>query len=136
LPEGVSSVDGSGGNQDQTGPRSGTSVDDEVKHDTEKGPEEVVAKHNKAQGKDSYIRVEVVASSQQQPNQIVWFDKSDHPIFPGSVQKGVLKRIAPRTALSTGSLLVSSRLHTQPGEEDPVDEGAEDDGRNGWEGER
>jgi uncharacterized protein YijF (DUF1287 family) len=33
----------SGGNQDQIGPRSETSADDEVKHDVKKGPEEVVA---------------------------------------------------------------------------------------------
>jgi hypothetical protein len=42
--EGVSSVDGSGGNQDQAGTRSGTLVDDEAKHDMEKGPEEVATK--------------------------------------------------------------------------------------------
>jgi hypothetical protein len=33
-----------GGNQDQIGPRSETSADDEVKHDMEKGPEEVAVK--------------------------------------------------------------------------------------------
>jgi hypothetical protein len=65
VPEGVSSVDGSGGNQDQTGPRSGTSTDDEVKHDTEKGPEEVAAKKNKPQDEETDIRVEAVASFQQ-----------------------------------------------------------------------
>jgi hypothetical protein len=30
-------------------PRSGTSADDEAKHDTEKGPEEVAVKQNKDQ---------------------------------------------------------------------------------------
>jgi hypothetical protein len=54
----------SGGNKDQIGPRSETSPDDEVKHDTEKGPEEVVAKQNKAQGEKTDIRAEAVASSQ------------------------------------------------------------------------
>jgi hypothetical protein len=42
--EALSSADESGGNQDQTGPRSGTSVDDEAKPDMEKGLEKVAAK--------------------------------------------------------------------------------------------
>jgi hypothetical protein len=62
VPEGVSSVDGPGGNQDQTGSRSETSTDDEVKRDTEKGPEEVAAQQNKAQGEETEIRVDVMAS--------------------------------------------------------------------------
>jgi hypothetical protein len=65
VPKGVSSIDGSGGNQDQTGLRSETSANDEAKHNMEKGPEEVVAKQNKAQGKEIDIRAEAVASSQQ-----------------------------------------------------------------------
>jgi hypothetical protein len=52
-----------GGNQDQIGSRSGTSVEDEVKTDMEKGPEEVAAKQNKAQGKETDIRAKAVASS-------------------------------------------------------------------------
>jgi hypothetical protein len=39
---------GGGGNQDQIGRRSETSADDEAKHDTKKGPEEVAVKQNKA----------------------------------------------------------------------------------------
>jgi hypothetical protein len=62
VPEGVSSINGSGGNQDQIGPRSGTSTDDEAKHDTEKGPEEVAAKQNKAQGEETEIRANAMAS--------------------------------------------------------------------------
>jgi hypothetical protein len=65
VPEAVSSADGSGGNQDRTGPRSGTSADDEVKHSTEKGLEEIAEKQNKAQGKETEIKVEGVTSSQQ-----------------------------------------------------------------------
>jgi hypothetical protein len=53
VPEAVSFADGSGGNQDRTGPRSGTSADDEVKHITEKGLEEIAEKQNKAQGKET-----------------------------------------------------------------------------------
>jgi hypothetical protein len=64
VPKGVSSIDGSGGNQDQIGPRSGTLADDEAKHDTEKGPEEVAVKQNKAQGEEIEIRADVVASFQ------------------------------------------------------------------------
>jgi hypothetical protein len=60
-----------GGNQDQTWLRSETSADDEAKHDTEKGPEEVAAKQNKAQGEETNIKAKAVASSQQQPNQTV-----------------------------------------------------------------
>jgi hypothetical protein len=59
------------GNQDQTGPRSETSANDEAKHDMENGPEEVAVKQNKAQGEETDIKAEVVASSQQQPN---WTD--------------------------------------------------------------
>jgi hypothetical protein len=95
--EGVSSVDGSRGNQDQAGMRSGTLVDDEAKHDMEKGPEEVAAKWNKAQGEETDIRAEAVASSQQQPNWTVRFGKLDHPISPGSIQKRVSKSTRPGT---------------------------------------
>jgi hypothetical protein len=62
---------GGGGNKYQIGPRSETSPDDEAKHDTEKGPEEVAAKQNKAQGEETDIRAKEVASSQQQPNRTV-----------------------------------------------------------------
>jgi hypothetical protein len=44
----VSSVDGPGDNQDQTGTESETSADDEAKHNTEKGPEEIAKKQKKA----------------------------------------------------------------------------------------
>jgi hypothetical protein len=44
VPEAVSSADGSWGNQDQTGLRSETLVDDEAKHSTEEGLEEIVEK--------------------------------------------------------------------------------------------
>jgi hypothetical protein len=90
----------SGGNQDQTGLRSETSTDDEAKHDTEKGPEEVAAKQNKAKCEETENKYEAVASSQQQPNQTVRFGKPNHPVSPGSMQKGTLKTITPRTALS------------------------------------
>jgi hypothetical protein len=63
VPEGVSPVDRSGGNQDQTGSRSGTSADDKMKHDMEKGPEEVATKRNKAQDEEIDIRAEAVTSS-------------------------------------------------------------------------
>jgi hypothetical protein len=62
VPEGVSSVDGSGGNQDQTWSRSGTSTDDEAKHNMEKGLEVVAAKQNKAQGEETEITADVMAS--------------------------------------------------------------------------
>jgi hypothetical protein len=39
-------------------------ADDEAKHDTEKGPEEVAVKQNKAQGEEIEIRADVVASFQ------------------------------------------------------------------------
>jgi hypothetical protein len=63
VPKAVSSIDESWGNQDQTGPRSGTSADDEAKPDMEKGPEKVAAKQNKAQDEETKIRTESVASS-------------------------------------------------------------------------
>jgi hypothetical protein len=71
VPEAVSSTDGSGGNQDQTKPRSGTSADDEAKHITKKGLEDIVEKQNKAQGEEIQIKADAVANFQQQPNQTV-----------------------------------------------------------------
>jgi hypothetical protein len=54
VPKAVSYADGSGGNQDQTGPMSKISAnDDEAKHSTKKGPEEVAAKQNKVQGEET-----------------------------------------------------------------------------------
>jgi hypothetical protein len=100
VPQGVSSVDGLGGNQDQIGLRSETSADDKAKHDTKKGLEEVASKQNKTQGKETNIKTEAVASSQQQPNWTVRFGKPDHPISSGSVQKGALKSIVPGTTLA------------------------------------
>jgi hypothetical protein len=64
VPKAVSSTNGSGGNQDQTGPRSETSTDDEVKHYTENGPEEVVEKQNKVQGEETEIKAKAMVSSQ------------------------------------------------------------------------
>jgi hypothetical protein len=49
----VSSADGSGGNQDQTGPMSETLADDEAKHSTKKGPEEITEKQNNAPGEET-----------------------------------------------------------------------------------
>jgi hypothetical protein len=63
VPEVVSSADESGGNQDQIGPRSMTSVDDEAKPDVEKGLEKVTTKQNKTQGKATEVKIEVVATS-------------------------------------------------------------------------
>jgi hypothetical protein len=101
VPKAVSYAHGSGGNQDQTRPRSETSAnDDEVKHSMEKGSEEVAAKQNKAQGKETEIRADAMASSQQQSNQTVRFGKSDPSVSLGSVQKGDSKTIAPRTTPS------------------------------------
>jgi hypothetical protein len=98
VSEVVSSADESGGNQDQTWLRSGTSTDDEAKPDVEKGPEKVAAKQNKTQGKWTEIRAKAVASSQQKSNRTVRFGKSNHPVSLGSVQKGVLKTITAGTA--------------------------------------
>jgi hypothetical protein len=97
VPEAISSANGSRGNQDQTGPRSKISTDDEVKHSTEKGPEEIAEKQNKAPGKETEIKAKAVVSSQQQlnrivqfwqqPNRTIRFGKSDHPVSPESGQK-------------------------------------------------
>jgi hypothetical protein len=78
VPEDVSSIDGSGGNQDQTGPRSGTSADDEVKPDTERGPEEVAAEQYKVPGARTEARTDAETSSQQPPNWTIRFPKLDH----------------------------------------------------------
>jgi hypothetical protein len=63
VPEVVSSTDELGGNQDQTGPRSRTLVDDEAKPDVEKDLEKVTTKQNKTQGKATEVKIEVVATS-------------------------------------------------------------------------
>jgi hypothetical protein len=96
--EAVSSVDGSGGHQDQTEPRSGTSGDDEAKHSMEKGPKEITKKQNKAPGKETEIKAKVVASSQQQLNRTVWFGKPDHLVSPGSGQKRTSRTTASGTS--------------------------------------
>jgi hypothetical protein len=83
VPKVVSSVDGLGGNQDQTWPRSETSTDDEAKHSTKKGPEEIAEKQNKAASKETKIKAKTMASSQQQPKWTVQFDKPNHPISLG-----------------------------------------------------
>jgi hypothetical protein len=64
VSEVVSSVDGPGDNQDQTGTESETSADDEAKHNTEKGPEEIAKKQNKTPRKEIEIKAKAVASSQ------------------------------------------------------------------------
>jgi vacuolar-type H+-ATPase subunit E/Vma4 len=53
--------------------RSGTSVDDEAKHITEKGLEKIAEKQNKAQGEETDIKADAVASFQQQPNRTIRF---------------------------------------------------------------
>jgi hypothetical protein len=76
----------SGDSQDQEGLKSETSAnDDEAKHSTEKGHEEVAAKQNKTQGEETNIKADAVASFQQQPNQTVQFGKPNHPVSLGSV---------------------------------------------------
>jgi hypothetical protein len=52
------------GQSRSNGLRSETSADDEAKHNTKKGPEEVAAKQNKAQGEETDIRAEAMANSQ------------------------------------------------------------------------
>jgi hypothetical protein len=49
VPEAVSSADGSGGNQDQTQPRSKTSVDGKAKPDAKESLEEVAAEKDRSQ---------------------------------------------------------------------------------------
>jgi hypothetical protein len=51
-----------------------------------------------AQGEETDIRADAMASFQQQPNWTIWFGKSEHPISLGSVHEGVLKSTMPRTA--------------------------------------
>jgi hypothetical protein len=60
-----------------------TLADDEAKHSTKKGPEEITEKQNNAPGEETKIKAKAVASSQQQPNRTVRFSKSDHPVSPG-----------------------------------------------------
>jgi hypothetical protein len=73
VSEAVSSADGLGGNQDQTGSRSETSADDEAKHYTKKGSEKITKKQNKAQGEETEIKTKAAASSQQQSNRTIRF---------------------------------------------------------------
>jgi hypothetical protein len=73
VPEAISFTDGSGGNQDQTGSRSETSANDEAKHSTEKGLDEIAEKQNKAPSEETEIKAKAVTSSQQQPNRTIRF---------------------------------------------------------------
>jgi hypothetical protein len=84
VPKAVSSTDGSRGNQDQIGPRSGTSADDEPKFDVMKGLEKVVEEQNEVLGEETEYKAKAVASSQQQPNWTVRFGKPNHLISPRS----------------------------------------------------
>jgi hypothetical protein len=98
---GIGGCSENGGSQGQEGPKSETLANDnEAKHSTEKGPEEVVAKQNKAQDEETKIKANAVASFQLQPNWIVRFGKPNHPFSLGSVQKGALKSTTPETALA------------------------------------
>jgi hypothetical protein len=62
--------------------RSETSTDDEAKHSTEKGPEEITEKQNKAPGKEIKNKAKAVASYQQQSNWTVRFNKPDGLVLP------------------------------------------------------
>jgi hypothetical protein len=63
VPKHGSSTDGSEGSQDQTGPRSGTSIFDKAKPSSEGGSEEAAAEQDKAQGEKMQTRIEVEANS-------------------------------------------------------------------------
>jgi hypothetical protein len=101
VPKAVSSADGSGGNQDQIGLRSETSADDEAKHSTEKGPEEIAEKQNKAPSEEREIKAKIVVSSQHQPNRTTQFLQDQD-------RRG--RRGLPRRD-STSTSLVSSMTH-------------------------
>jgi hypothetical protein len=60
------------GSQNQEGPKSETSANDnEAKPNVEKGLEVVATKQTNAQDEETEVRTEVVASSQQQPIQTI-----------------------------------------------------------------
>jgi hypothetical protein len=90
-------VDGSGGSQDQTGPRGKTLANDRTEQDLEIGPERVAVKQEKAQGKKKEINTEAGSSFQQQQNQTFWFGKPEHLVSPGQVQKGTSRMTIPGT---------------------------------------
>jgi hypothetical protein len=64
VPKDGSSAYGSGGSQDQTGPRSETLIDDKAKPSSEEGPEGAAAEQDKAQGENTETRIDVRAISQ------------------------------------------------------------------------
>jgi hypothetical protein len=64
-------------------------ANEEAKHNTEKGPEGIVAKKKKAQGEKIETRSEVRTNSQQLLNWIIQFPKLDHPVSPDSKQRGL-----------------------------------------------
>jgi hypothetical protein len=113
------------GSQEKTGLRSKPSANGEVRPDAEKNPEEAATEQSRVPGAKKETRMEAWTSSWQPQNRTVRFPKPDHPVSAASGQKK-----------SSKTSLVSSRPHTQPEEEDPVDEGAEDEGRGGREGKR
>jgi hypothetical protein len=75
VPKDGSSIDGSGGSQDQIGSRHDSYANDEAKHNIMKGQEVVAREKNKAQGEKTEIRVEAGVSSQQPPIQTIRFLK-------------------------------------------------------------
>jgi hypothetical protein len=82
------------------GPMDETWANDKVEHNTERGPEEVAAEQNKAQGEKIKIIAEARGSSQQQLNRIVRFGKPDHAVSPGSGQMGTSRTTTPGMALA------------------------------------
>jgi hypothetical protein len=61
--QGLEDARRSGVNHDQTRPRSETLANDKAMNSMQKGPEEVAVKQNKAQGNETEIRAEAIASS-------------------------------------------------------------------------
>jgi hypothetical protein len=87
--------------------------------------------YNRVPKAKAETRTEVETSSWQSPNQTVWFPKPNHLVSPNLGQKK-----ASRITDGSSTLMVSSRPHTQPEEEDIADEGAEDEGRSDREAEK
>jgi hypothetical protein len=99
VPKDGASGSRSGGRQDQTGPRSETSANnDKTKPGTEKGPREVVAKPDRVLEEKIEAKTEAWTSSQRPPNRTTRFPKPDHSISSGSGPRKASRTTVPGMA--------------------------------------
>jgi hypothetical protein len=98
VPKDGSATDQSGSSQGRIGLGSESLANGKAKPDAEKSPKEVAAEEDRVPEAKVETKTEAGATSQQPPNQIVQFSKSDHPVLSGLGQKEMSRTTAPGMA--------------------------------------